>query len=80
MSPKAAFYKASINQEMNPPEIESLVAANGGLIYRIDQGQGTTVVFFSSSKQSAEEFRKALSERGKVKISTTTEQELLKLP
>jgi hypothetical protein len=80
MPPKATFYKVSINQEISPPEIESLVAANGGLIYRIDQGQGTTVVFFSSSKQSAEEFRKALSQRGRVRISATREQELLKLP
>jgi hypothetical protein len=80
MSAKATLYKASIDREIRPPEIESLVAANGGLIYRVDQGQGTTVVFFSSGKQSAEEFRKALSRRGKVRISTTTQQELLKLP
>jgi hypothetical protein len=34
MSAKAALYKASIDREIRPPEIESLVAANGGLIYR----------------------------------------------
>jgi hypothetical protein len=80
MSAKTTFYKASIDQEIGPPEVESLVASNGGLIYRLDQSHGATVVFFSGSKESAEGFRKALSQRGNVNISSTTQKELLKLP
>lgn len=80
MPADTTLYKASIDQEMRPPEVESLVATNGCVIYRIDQGHGTTVVFFAGSKHSADEVRKALSERGTVRISRTTQQEILKFP
>lgn len=80
MPVKTTFYKASIDLEMSLAEIESLVATKGGLIYRVDQGEGTTAVFFSGTKDSAEELRTALSQRGKVNMSSTTQKALLKLP
>ena len=76
-----ALYKATIDQEISPLEIESAVAASGGLIHRVDQSHGTTTVFFSaSSKRSAAEVRAALLERGKVNVRSATEKELTKLP
>jgi len=79
MSAKLNFHKASVDKEIALPELESLIGSSGGLIHRVDQSDGRTVVFFSGDKGAADAVRKSLSQRGKADVSPSTQKDVLKI-
>ena len=80
MSADITLFKASIAQDVGVDELESLIAANGGVIHRIDQAEGTTAVFFSGDAESGERCGKSLARYGKVAVDPSSEDDLRKLP
>lgn len=80
MSEHIKLFKVTIEKEIQTGELEERIAASGGLIQRVDQLKGKTVVFFSGTSDASDECKKSLAKAGKVEIDTSSERELRKLP
>ena len=77
---KDSVYKTVIKSEVGLHEVESLIAAGGGVILRIDQRKGETVAFFAGGGEAAKGVKSAGTRFGELEVKTSSSEELAKLP